>query len=102
MAVRCESCTPATRWIKSDGFEFMEVTNGEKSVKHSNRAKGFRRDGCNCPALHAATRAQTITTGAIAGTAKDTSGALLPGVTVQANSPALIEGVRTVVTDFPW
>lgn len=47
----------------------------------------------------AATRAQTITTGAIAGTAKDSSGAVLPGVTVQAKSPALIEGVRTVVTD---
>ncbi len=30
---------------------------------------------------------------------KDTSGAILPGVTVEAASPALIEKVRTVVTD---
>jgi hypothetical protein len=36
---------------------------------------------------------------AIAGTAQDTSGAALPDVTVQAESSALIEKVRTVVTD---
>jgi len=35
----------------------------------------------------------------IAGTVKDTSDALLPGVTVEAASPALIEKVRTAVTD---
>ena len=37
--------------------------------------------------------------GAFAGVVKDTSGAVLPGVTVEARSPALIEGVRSVVTD---
>src|SRR5579862_8895257 len=35
----------------------------------------------------------------INGAVKDTSGALLPGVTVEAASPALIEKVRTAVTD---
>src|SRR6266540_4061253 len=35
----------------------------------------------------------------IAGTIKDVSGAVLPGVTVEASSPALIEKVRTAVTD---
>jgi hypothetical protein len=35
----------------------------------------------------------------LAGVAKDASGAVLPGVTVEASSPALIEKVRTVVTD---
>ena len=35
----------------------------------------------------------------IAGVAKDTSGAVLPGVTVEAASPALIEKMRSVVTD---
>src|SRR4029077_1911267 len=49
--------------------------------------------------LPAAARAQTAVTGAIAGTVKDTSGAVLPGVTVEAASPALIERVRVVVTD---
>src|SRR5580765_3551975 len=38
-------------------------------------------------------------TGAIAGVARDASGAVLPGVTVEAASPALIERVRVVVTD---
>jgi hypothetical protein len=38
-------------------------------------------------------------TGSIAGIVKDTSGAVMPGVTVEAASPALIEKVRTVVTD---
>jgi hypothetical protein len=35
----------------------------------------------------------------IAGVVRDSSGAVLPGVTVEAASPALIEKVRTVVTD---
>ena len=35
----------------------------------------------------------------IAGVVKDTSGAVLPGVTVQAASPTLIERVRETVTD---
>lgn len=37
--------------------------------------------------------------GAIAGSVRDSTGALLPGVTVEASSPALIEKVRSVVTD---
>jgi hypothetical protein len=45
--------------------------------------------------LPAAAHAQA----AIAGAVKDTSGAVLPGVTVEASSPALIEKVRSVVTD---
>jgi hypothetical protein len=43
--------------------------------------------------------AQSTTAGAIAGIVKDTTGAVLPGVTVEAASPALIEKVRSVVTD---
>jgi hypothetical protein len=35
----------------------------------------------------------------IAGVVRDTSGAVLPGATVEASSPALIEGVRAVTTD---
>src|SRR5688572_28711489 len=35
----------------------------------------------------------------LAGTVRDPSGAVLPGVTVEAASPALIEKVRTAVTD---
>jgi Carboxypeptidase regulatory-like domain/TonB-dependent Receptor Plug Domain len=36
---------------------------------------------------------------AIAGVVRDTSGAVLPGATVEASSPALIERVRAGVTD---
>src|ERR1700704_2323978 len=36
---------------------------------------------------------------AVAGTVRDASGAILPGVNVEAASPALIEKSRTVVTD---
>jgi protocatechuate 3,4-dioxygenase beta subunit len=35
----------------------------------------------------------------LAGTVRDTSGAVLPGVTIEASSPALITKVRTCVTD---
>jgi hypothetical protein len=38
-------------------------------------------------------------TSAVAGTVKDTSGAVLPGVTVEVSSPALIERTRSTVTD---
>jgi molybdopterin synthase catalytic subunit len=35
----------------------------------------------------------------ITGVVRDTSGGVLPGVTVEAASPALIEKVRSAVTD---
>src|SRR5688500_10799578 len=37
--------------------------------------------------------------GSITGVVRDASGAVLPGVTVEASSPALIEKVRSAVTD---
>ena len=49
--------------------------------------------------LVAATASRAQTLGTIAGAAKDTSGAVLPGVTVEVASPALIEKTRTAVTD---
>jgi hypothetical protein len=49
--------------------------------------------------LPAHASAQATTASGIAGVARDTSGAVLPGVTVEASSPALIEKVRSVVTD---
>ena len=45
--------------------------------------------------LPAAAHAQSVFTGVV----KDTTGAVLPGVTVEAASPALIERTRSVVTD---
>jgi Carboxypeptidase regulatory-like domain len=43
--------------------------------------------------------AQLAGSSGIAGVVRDTSAAVLPGVTVEASSPALIEQTRTVVTD---
>src|SRR5438477_12060283 len=45
------------------------------------------------------TSAQQATASGIAGIVKDSSGAVLPGVTMEAASPALIEKVRSVVSD---
>ncbi|MEQ1870268.1 MAG: carboxypeptidase-like regulatory domain-containing protein, partial [Vicinamibacterales bacterium] len=43
--------------------------------------------------------AQSSLTGSIAGNVRDASGAVLPGVTVEAASPALIEKVVSAITD---
>ena len=43
--------------------------------------------------------AQDASSGSIAGTVRDEAGAVLPGVTIEASSPALIERARTTVTD---
>src|SRR4051812_35419724 len=50
---------------------------------------------CALLALPSIGRAQSTLTGVV----KDASGAVLPGVTVEAASPVLIEKSRTVVTD---
>src|SRR3954452_24125387 len=46
-------------------------------------------------ALPSVARAQSVITGVV----KDTSGAVLPGVTVEAASDALIEKVKSAITD---
>ena len=43
--------------------------------------------------------AKVVTQASLAGVVRDTSGAVLPGVTVEAASDVLIERVRTAVTD---
>jgi hypothetical protein len=48
-----------------------------------------------CTAFPAAVFAQS----AIAGVVKDSTGAVLPGVTVEASSPALIEKVKSAATN---
>jgi hypothetical protein len=74
-----------------------------RSCQRMSRAVNFIKGRLN-PALllvftmvllvPAAARAQGI-----AGVVRDASGGLLPGVTVEASSPALIEKVRTVVSE---
>ena len=48
-----------------------------------------------CLLLPGAVSAQSSITGLV----KDTSGAVIPGVTIETTSPALIEKVRTAVSD---
>ncbi len=54
---------------------------------------------CTLLSLPAVASAQQASASGIAGVVRDTSGAVLPGVTVEASSPALIEKARNVVTD---
>ena len=49
--------------------------------------------------LLVATAASAQSGSSIAGVVKDTTGAVMPGVTVEASSPALIEKVRSAITD---
>ena len=49
--------------------------------------------------LPAAASAQSGASGSSAGVLRDTTGAVLPGVTVEASSPALIEKAGLGVTD---
>src|SRR6266513_2098746 len=42
---------------------------------------------------------EVLALGSITGSVRDTTGAVLPGVTVEASSPVLIERARSVVTD---
>src|SRR5207244_1646872 len=62
----------------------------------------------SCVGLHAVTLlafawppawAQGTSAASITGVVTDSSGAVLPGVTVEASSPVLIEKVRSAVTD---
>src|SRR5688572_14485558 len=51
--------------------------------------------GLWCPNAHA----QGAVQASIAGVVRDTSGAVLPGVTIEASSPVLIEKSRNAVSD---
>ena len=60
-----------------------------------------RAAAIRCRSLRCASRScrRLASAQSIAGVVRDASGAVLPGVTVEAASPALIEKVRTAVTD---
>ena len=52
-----------------------------------------------CAAFIIASSASAQEAASIVGLVRDTTGAVMPGVTVEASSEALIEKVRSVVTD---
>ena len=61
----------------------------------------WRLSGCSAGALVMlfALPAAALAQAAITGVVRDTSGAVLPGVTVEAASPVLIERTRSVASD---
>src|SRR5689334_5281101 len=71
----------------------------------------IRRRARRCPEAHGAVMSAVFfalvlavpslasAQGTLTGIVRDPSGSLLPGVTVEATSPAIIEKTRTVVTD---
>src|ERR1700694_244921 len=73
-------------------------TSRQMTRKESHMRQAFLAVCCAVTAvllLPVAARAQS----SMAGVVKDASGAVLPGVTVEAASPALIEKTRSAVTD---
>ena len=62
---------------------------------HHASMRAIRVDSAGVDRVPAPAHAQASITGVV----RDASGAVLPGVTVEAASPALIEKVRSVVTD---
>ena len=59
----------------------------------------FHEDACSSRRVSGFFVSSLASAQTLAGTVRDTSGAVLPGVTVEASSPALIEKTRTAVAD---
>jgi len=71
-----------------------------RSIVVPQRCVGWRaRLTCTVLMMACLALAQSAAAQSIAGVVRDASGGVLPGATVEAASPALIEKVRTVVTD---
>jgi hypothetical protein len=62
-------------------------------------SRSFVRVSCLLFALCLLASSSVFAQSAISGAVRDTSGAVMPGVSVEAASPVLIEKVRTAVTD---
>ena len=94
LAVGAGGGSPLTEW------RVLGMTM-RRSGKWVGIRRGVRR-GLTAVALAAAAICVPVSAyaqAAIAGVVRDNSGAVLPGVTVEASSPALIERVRSAVTD---
>src|SRR5947209_4165081 len=97
----CEPLKIGCKWVPGYGYSH-ELTTGQLSLSLKEAFLMIRKlVGAGLLALAcvlwfpASAHAQS----AIAGVVKDTSGAVLPGVTVEAASDVLIEKTRSVVTD---
>src|SRR5712692_1762214 len=83
-------------------LRFGSITNALGRVQYralsSLAALTLRATAACAFVLFASALASAQGTSGIAGSVRDTSGAVLPGVTIEAASPALIEKIRTVVS----
>jgi hypothetical protein len=84
------------RLVLEAGDPFLTAFSGILRREWRMRTLARLIVGTACLVLPVAASAQTSS---IAGTVRDASGAVLPGVTVEAASPVLIEKARSVVTD---
>jgi hypothetical protein len=88
------SCTERSRGVKIALRELEAIMRSTLSVLRTGILMGVFLS--SLVLMPRTARAQTS---GIAGVARDTTGAVLPGVTVEASSPVLIEKVRTAITD---
>src|SRR5262245_43830106 len=89
------STSPGTTTAQWQGPYFVREVASRRKWAMRRLARLFVAAMC-IALVPLAASAQTST---IAGTVRDASGAVLPGVTVEVASPALIEKVRTATTD---
>src|SRR5262249_61113442 len=89
VSVRASPCCPGFRHLFAEG---TAMTGGRVRKGAIRALMGLALASLSLPSA-------AFAQASIAGLVKDSSGAVLPGVTVEAASPALIEKVRSVVTD---
>src|SRR5437764_7978962 len=82
-------------------YRYARILNGILigNIRRETGMRSFARRALGALCLALLPAVASAQTSAIAGTVKDTSGAVLPGVTVEAASPVLIEKVRSAVSD---
>ena len=68
-------------------------------MRHVERARFLAAVGIVALLCHVNAYGQGATQASITGVVRDASGAVLPGVTVEASSPVLIEKSRTAITN---
>ena len=94
----------ARRWRQTIGPKFRDATrfceeHSMSTLSWSGRVVAVLTFCVSLIAGTTSALAQGTSAAGIAGVAKDASGGVLPGVSVEVSSPALIEKVRTTVTD---
>src|ERR1044072_223118 len=77
----------------------LESTAFSRALRRRRDMTAARRIVLLCITCVLAVPVAALAQVSFAGVVKAASGAVLPGVTVEAKSPALIEGARAVVTD---